>query len=158
MKYCRSCGAVIKDQDLFCSQCGKSAHSISPCRDLIPAAEGEPRDRFWCELAYMGFFFWLPLAFCKTGKYRTRSANQGLWALLLATASCTGIRLAGAVNALFADSLFGILSGGFYSLLFIIFLSFMLYLVWKCLYNVLQIHKGGDIAPILFFDEAAIIR
>lgn len=154
MKYCHACGAKMEDDDHYCRRCGKA----EPTGFLFSCIGKKTLDERLCQLAYGGFLFWIPLVFCKEEKYRIRSANQGLWALITATACCTGIRLAGAVNEFFAGSFLGILAGGLYALLFILFLSFMVFLMWKCLKNVLQIHKGEEIEPILFFDRAAIIR
>lgn len=158
MKYCSSCGAGMEDDDLYCPRCGKNVKEGHHKHYAPVSVEKEPREKLFCELAYVGFLFWLPLVFCKGDKYAKRSANQGLWAVITATVCCTAIRLVGAVNTFFAGSVLGFITGGIYSLLFIIFLSFMLFLMWKCLKNVFQIHKGGELESILFFDVAAIIR
>lgn len=158
MKYCWSCGTGMEDDDLYCPKCGKSVMGSHYKCSRPVSVEKEPREKLFCELAYVGFLFWLPLVFCKNEKYAKRSANQGLWAVITATVCCTAIRVAGAVNAFFAGGIWGFIAGGIYSLLFIMFLSFMLYLMWKCLKNVFQIHKGGELESVLFFDAAAIIR
>lgn len=158
MKYCWSCGTGMEDDDRYCPKCGKSVMGGHYKYSRPVSVEKEPREKLFCELAYVGFLFWLPLVFCKDEKYAKRSANQGLWAVITATVCCTAIRVAGAVNTFFAGGILGFIAGGIYSLLFIMFLSFMLYLMWKCLKNVFQIHKGGELESVLFFDAAAIIR
>lgn len=158
MKYCRFCGTGMEEEDFYCSKCGRSARSGHQKHPHSVNVEKEPREKLLCELAYAGFLFWLPLVFCKDEKYAKRSANQGLWATITATVCCTAIRIAGTVNNFFSGSIFGLITGGIYSLLFIIFLSFMLFLMWKCLKNIFQIHKGEELEPILFFDNIAIIR
>lgn len=157
MKYCSFCGAPMEDADRYCSRCGKA--DLGP---LHPAphhehhtAEKEPPEKLMCELAYAGFLFWLPLVFCKEEKYRLTCANQGLWALITATVCCTLIRVAGTINGWFAGSIVGLVTGGVYALLFMLFLAVMLFLVWKCLNNAFAIHKGGELEPILFFDRFA---
>lgn len=158
MKYCRFCGADMEDNDRYCPKCGKPAKDGYTRCSRPASEEKEPKEKLLCELAYSGFLFWLPLVFCKEEKYAKQSANQGLWAVIIATVCCTFIRLAGAVNNLFSGSFLGFITGSIYSLLFLVFLSFMLFLMWKCLKNIFQIHKGGELEPILFFDTAAIIR
>lgn len=158
MKYCRFCASEMEDNDYYCPKCGKPAQDSYPRYFQPVGAEKEPKEKLFCELAYLGFLFWLPLVFCKDEKYAKQSANQGLWAVIIATVCCTAIRIAGAVNTLFSGSTLGFITGSIYSLLFLVFLSFMLFLMWKCLKNVFQIHKGGELESILFFDTAAIIR
>lgn len=162
MKYCYFCGSEMEDGDFYCSKCGRAVradrhHHYNRHPNLI-SEEREPKEKLFCELAYTGFLFWLPLVFCKGERYAKCSANQGLWAVITAVVCCTAIRVAGAVNAFFAGGILGVITGSIYSLLFIIFLSFMLFLIWKCLKNVFQIHKGGELESILFFDAVAIIR
>lgn len=157
MKYCGFCGASMEDADLYCSRCGREKRQLDS-RVPRTSAEKEPFDRLVCELAYTGFLFWLPLIFCTEERYRLRSANQGLWALISATLCCTAIRGAGAINSWFSGTILGFVTGGVYALLFILFLSFMMFLMWKCLQNVFAIHRGQDVQPILFFDKAAILR
>ena len=152
----------MEDGDRYCAKCGRAAQADwpyhhAPHPDPVHA-EKEPKEKLLCELAYTGFLFWLPLVFCQGEKYARQSANQGLWAVITATVCCTAIRLAGAVNGIFAGSILSPMAGGIYSLLFIMFLSFMLLLLWTCLSNIFQIHKDGELEPILFFDSAAIIR
>lgn len=157
MKYCSFCGAHMEDADRYCSRCGKTELGTLH-RHEHRSMEKEPPERLMCELAYTGFLFWLPLVFCKDERYRLPCANQGLWALITATACCTLIRAAGTVNGWFAETVLGIVTGGLYALLFILFLSFMMFLLWKCLRNVFAVHNGEAVEPILFFDKAAILR
>ena len=72
--------------------------------------------------------------------------------------ACWGIQLLGAINELLAGGILGIISSGFYSLIFILFLAFMFYLAWHCVKNALAIHRGEEPAPILFFDQLPIIK
>ena len=149
----------MQTHDAFCRRCGKPfrahrAHHHASTHNL----EREPRERLFCELSYTGFLFWLPLVFCPDEPHAKTCANQGLWALIIATICCTVIRFAGAINTFFTGSLIGLLYGSIYALLFMVFLSFMLLLMWKCLKNAYQIHKGEAPESILFFDSMAIIH
>ena len=158
MKYCRFCGYGLEDNDFYCSKCGKRTEGYSYEAPRTPEVKKEPKEKLFCELAYTGFLFWLPLAFCKGERHAKQSANQGLWTLIAAIVCCTAIRMFGALNSLFSGTLFGAVTSGVYGLMFIVFLSFMLFLTIKCLKNAFQIHKGSELEPILFFDKAAIIR
>ncbi len=157
MKYCWSCGNAMEDEDSYCSKCGKPVEGVRPTPSAA-TREKEPANKLCCELAYFGFLFWLPLAFCKKDKYAVRSANQGLWVLITAVVCCTAIRILGAVNTFFSGHLIGVLTGGIYTLAFIVFISFMLYLMWRCLRNVLNIHSDREMEPVLFFDNIAFFR
>ena len=168
MRYCRFCGAGMEDGDCYCSKCGRAVqegqhdhhnhHNHHNHHPKPVCVEKEPTEKLLCELAYTGFLFWLPLVFCRDEKYAKQSANQGLWAVITATACCTAIQLADALNKLFAGSIIAPISAGIYSLLFIVFICFMLFLTGMCLRNVFQIHKDGELASILFFDSMAIFR
>lgn len=158
MKFCHKCGAMMEDHDCYCCRCGKAERKAELIYHNASNTGKETPDKLFCQLAYVGFLFWLPLVFCKNEEYGVRSANQGLWALIAATICCTAIRLAGAVNTFLAGSILGALFGGVYALMFILFLPFMFFLMWKCLRNVFQIHRGKQIEPILFFDRMALIR
>lgn len=147
----------MEDGDSFCSKCGKPVKGGNP-KHSAATREKEPANKLCCELAYSGFLFWLPLAFYRKDKYAARSANQGLWALITSVVCCTVIRILGAVNAFFSGNLIGVVTDGIYSLVFIAFLSFMLYLMWRCLRNVLNIHAGREMEPVLFFDEIAFFQ
>ena len=67
----------------------------------------EPRRRVFCELAYTGTLFWLPLLICPQEKYARYHANQGLWLLILSVVGCTAIRLLSALNRFLAGGAFG---------------------------------------------------
>ncbi len=111
-----------------------------------------------CELAYAGTLFWLPLVFCPGDENAKYYANQGLWVLILSVAACWGIRILELVNNVFAGMLLGIVSGGIYSLAFMLFLIFMLYLLVNCIKSVRDIHRDVKPKSILFFEERAIIK
>ena len=162
MKYCRFCGNEMDDADRFCAKCGQAVWESQPYHHSPPPApvhvEKEPKEKLFCELAYSGFLFWLPLVFCKEEKYARQSANQGLWALITAVVLCAAVKIAGAVSTFFASTIFGVFFSLFHSLSFAVFLVCMLCLTWKCVKNALRIHNGEELDPFLFFDRAAIIR
>lgn len=181
MKYCHHCGAPMEDEDAFCARCGTGAASNRPGRrnSGVHSASGihsssnihsdsgihsgpeihrEPVGKLCCELAYAGTHFWAPLLICPKEKYAKYCANQGLWVLILSAAACSLIRILGAVNELFLGSFPGILLGGIYSFLFLLFLAFMLYLLWNCVKNALAIHRDEEPEGILFFDRIRVIR
>ncbi len=157
MKYCWSCGNAMEDGDSYCSKCGKPTDGVHPNHSTVKR-ERKPANKLCCELAYFGFLFWLPLAFCRDDNYAARSANQGLWALITAVVCCAAIRILGAVNTFFSGGLIGVLTGGIYTLAFIVFISFMLYLMWRCLRNVLNIRHDREMEPVLFFDNIAFFK
>lgn len=157
MKYCWSCGNAMEDEDNYCSKCGKVVGNVTSTYS-VGKHEQDSANKLFCELAYFGFLFWIPLAFCRDNKYAARSANQGLWALITAVICCTAIRILGAINTLFSGSLIGVITGGIYTMAFIVFISFMLYLMWRCLRNVQNIQRGREMEPVLFFDTVAFFK
>ena len=114
--------------------------------------------KVFCELAYTGTLFWLPLLLCPREKYARYHANQGLWLLILSAAGCTAIRLLSALNRLLAGGLLGAVFRGLYSLLFLGFLFGMLFLLWSAVTRALAIHREEAPRPILFFEQAAILK
>ena len=163
MKYCHHCGAPMKDEDAFCARCGMEAGPEQSGRrepgiHSGPEIHREPAGKLCCELAYGGTLFWVPLLVCPKEKYARYCANQGLWVLILSVAACSLVRILGALNELFLGSLPGILLGGIYSFVFLLFLAFMLYLLWHCVKNALAIHRDEEPEGILFFDRIRMIR
>jgi hypothetical protein len=171
MCFCKYCDGKIDLEDAFCSHCGEKV-----VRDMTQGKEGvfsssssnnnmssvptqkEKLHRLCCELAYVGTLFWLPLVFCPQQKNAKYHANQGLWILILSVISCWGIRILRMINSVFAGSLFGIICNGIYSLFFILFLCFMMYLLVNCLKSARQVHQNIIPESILFFEERAIIK
>lgn len=158
MRYCSQCGSPMEDTDGFCSRCGAPLGGRHPHHPPHPAPNPEPIGKLGCELAYIGTLFWLPLLVCPKEKLARRSANQGLWILILSTVACVLIRLLGSVNSLLAGSIPGIIFGAFYALAFLLFLGFMFYLAFQCVRSALAIHRGETPDGILFFDRLPIIR
>lgn len=159
MKYCRHCGAPMEDTDSFCSQCGVRAicSTTFPCPPQQPP-KPEPLNKLSCELAYLGTLFWVPLLLTPKAPHAKRCANHGLWILILSTLACTGIRFLGAINEWSSGTLPGVIFGGIYSLAFLLFLCFMLYLLWLGTSNALAIHRGVSPDAILFFDQIPLIH
>lgn len=118
----------------------------------------EPMNKLMCELAYTGTLFWLPLLFCPDEKDAKYHANQGLWVLILATIACGGIRLLSMITQLAGGGIVGILMGGIYSLIFIVFLFVMMYLLWKVYQSAMRVHNDREPESILFFEDHSIIK
>lgn len=110
-----------------------------------------------CELAYVGTLFWLPLVTCPNNKNARFCANQGLWVLIAATIACTCVQVFENVNNFFTGAL-GIVWGGIYSLIFMLFLGFMMYLLCQGVKNAMMIHRDEEPQSILFFDRVRIIK
>lgn len=161
MNYCTACGAPVEHGSVFCSCCGhriepQGRQSAFPPRLEITCTE--PKSKLFCELAYSGTLFWLPLIACPGEKNVRYHANQGLWLLILSVMACTGIRLLSAINDLLAGGLLGVVFGGIYSLLFMVFLFGMLFLLWSAVTRAMAIHRGEKVKPILFFERVPIIH
>lgn len=175
MSYCKYCGTEIDSKDYFCSNCGKkierdeeqtinqgvvsiysSAYSGTGNNEI--PIKMKSTEKLCCELAYFGTLFWLPLVFCPKEKNAKYYANQGLWILILSVASCWGIRILGIIDSLVSGTIFGIIYGGFYSLISILFFIFMLYLFTNCLKSIKCVHRDEIPESILFFEERAIIK
>lgn len=164
--YCKNCGAKLNDQDNFCLKCAKgksqdaftiryenSSYSADPS-----IVQKEPIDKLFCELAYIGTLFWLPLINRRKDNIARYCANQGLWILILSVIACWLIQLAGMIRDLFVGGVSNVLASGIYSFLFMIFIIFMLFLAFSGFKNAMAIHRGEKPQPILFFDEHTIIR
>lgn len=161
MTYCSKCGCPMDENDKFCPRCGwkkQTDDTRSHTCGEQTYAEKESKEKLCCELAYSGTLFWLPLLICPKEKMTKFCANQGLWALILSVLACWIIQIAEAVNSIFAGTLIGVVSGGIYSLLFLVFLFFMVYLFINCVRSALAIHRGEKPGAILFFDKFAIIK
>lgn len=115
-------------------------------------------DRLCCELANSGVLFWLPLLACPHDRNAQYCANQGLWMLILFVPACWVIQIFGAVNRMTAHTLVGVIVSGVYALLHAAFLILMLYLLINCVRRAMAVYRGEFPAPILFFEERAIIR
>ncbi|MFA9378300.1 MAG: zinc-ribbon domain-containing protein [Lachnotalea sp.] len=165
MRYCKYCGIEIDTKDTFCSHCGKKIEqdveqAIKPGvegNDTVPIQK-KSTEKLCCELAYFGALFWLPLVFFPKEKNAKYYANQGLWILILSVVSCWGIRILGMINRIISGSILGIIFGGIYSLIFILFLIFMFYLFVNCLKSAMRVHRDEIPDSILFFEERAIIK
>lgn len=118
----------------------------------------EPMNKICCELAYTGTLFWLPLLACPKDRKAKYCANQGLWILILSVLSCWLIQILGTVKEMLGGGLLGILTGGIYSLFFMLFLFWMIYLLMNCVKSAVAIHKDERPESILFFQERAIIK
>lgn len=161
MTYCSRCGCPLDARDRFCPRCGRKKQCNEKENHTYreqPYVEKESKEKLCCELAYSGTLFWLPLLVCPKEKMTRYCANQGLWALILSILACWIIQIADGVNRLFTGTLIGIVSGGIYSLLFLVFLSFMVYLFINCVRSALAVHRGEKPGTILFFDKFAIIK
>lgn len=159
MKFCIRCGAPVEAEDRFCSKCGhRVPGSAANLSDALAGATKEPRHKLFCELAYTGTLFWLPLLTCPELKNARYYANQGAWLLILSVLACTSIRLLSAINDLLSGGLLGAVFGGIYSLLFILFLFGILFLLWSAVTRVIAIHRDEKVKPILFFDQVQIIQ
>lgn len=159
MKFCTHCGAPVESEDIFCSKCGRKVSGRADERSNGPeGGEREPQRKVSCELAYTGTLFWLPLLICPHEKYARYHANQGLWLLILSVLGCTAIRLLSALNRFLAGGLLGAVFGGIYSLLFLGFLFGMLFLLWSAVTRAMAIHRREAPRPILFFEQAAILK
>lgn len=110
------------------------------------------------ELAHSGILFWLPLVSCPNDPAARRSANTGLWLLIVGTISNFGICILNSVNGAFPHGLLHVLVSGVYSLAFMIYVLWMLYLGWKNVKSVLAIHQGREHNEFPFFSENPIIR
>ena len=76
----------------------------------------------------------------------------------LSAAGCTAIRLLSALNRMLVGGLLGAVFGGLYSLLFLGFLFGMLFLLWSAVTRAMAIHREEAPRPILFFEQAAILK
>lgn len=92
--YCAYCGAQITGEAAFCPECGKPTAACQPhefdYHYEISAARSRKRETpknrslpFYCSLAYLPTFFWLPLAFDGDSERSRTCANQGAWITLL---------------------------------------------------------------------------
>lgn len=157
MSYCRYCGAPLSLSDAFCPKCGAKAveNNVNMGTD---AYEENQKENVCCELAYTGFLFWIPLVVCPKHRYAKYCANQGIWLLILSVLACTVIRILSGANELLSGGGIGIIAGGVYSLIHMLFLLFMLCMVWQCIRNVMAVHRGGNPKAIFFFDLIRIIQ
>lgn len=163
---CKKSGTKLDAYDRFCSSCGTRTYQDLRSKDYPKVSysqnhsvsQKEPADKLFCELAYVGTLFWLPLLFCPNSKRSRYCANQGLWILILSVLACWFIQLAGMIRDLFVGGIGSVLAGGIYSFLLVIFLFFMIYLAFNAFRNVMSIHRGEKPQPIMFFDERAIIK
>ncbi len=118
----------------------------------------EPLNKLMLELAYTGPLFWLPLLVCPREKDAKYHANQGLWVLIMAAVACTGICLMSMLTSWVGGGIAGILLGGIYALLYIVFLMAMLYLLWSVYDRAMRIHGNKKPHSILFFENHPIIK
>lgn len=61
MKYCQHCGAAVSGHDRFCAECGKALFTNKSTMKTRNTFYEEPKEKLFCELAYSGFGFFLPL-------------------------------------------------------------------------------------------------
>ncbi len=166
MNYCKHCGAVLEEQDTFCARCGIRINDnaneaggeifyVHP--DEIPRQK-EPPQKLFCELAYSGILFWLPLMTCPQNEYAKHSANQGLWVLIVSAVACTAIQILGVVKGFLAGWGLGLLFNGIYALLFMMFLFFMFFIAYKCYRCAMAVHYDREPESILFFGQYPIIK
>lgn len=151
MAFCKHCGARLEEQDTYCPVCGTPTGGAEGSARLMRKEGREPRDKLFCELAYSGLLFWLPIAAGARHEHAEWCAKQGLWALILATIACTGIRLLRWLANLLSV---GVLAGpahSVYALAFLLFLLFMLFLTYRCYCAAMAIHRDQKPEALLFF-------
>lgn len=150
MAFCKNCGAELGENDVFCSNCGTHTASGAPTThrptgyyqpyDTVHVETiKEPKDKLFCELAYSGLLFWLPLAAKTDHPYARFCAGQGLIAVIFATIAC----ICNSAVQWVLGTLFGWLpfSHVLTSLAFMAFLFFMLFLTYRCVKGALAIHN-----------------
>lgn len=159
MGFCTHCGNHLGEADRFCERCGAPATprvrpAVAAAVVAVPAEE--PREKLYCELAYTGALFWVPLILCPGEKNARFHANQGLWVLIVATIACSAVSALGAVSGALTGAA-GAAFGAVHALGYAVFLPFMAYLLWSCVTRALAIHRDESARPILFFDRLTLI-
>ena len=178
---CRRCWSFMDEGASYCGVCGASVvpagvSGVSGTSGQRAASRGsgaggdaavagaparpavKPTARLGCELAYSGVLFWVPLVVCPGERNARFCANQGAWALLLAVVACALMGLVGAADAALAGEVVGVLFDGVRPLAWVVFLTFMGMLAWRCSQSAMAIHCGERPESIWFFDEARIIK
>lgn len=115
------------------------------------------RNKLICEFAHSGILFWLPLVSCPDYERAKSSANTGLWLLIAGTGARLIMLLFEAINAAFPAGILHVIVSGVYSLIFMIYILFMLYLAWKNIRTVCAIHRGEGSNEFEFFSAHPII-
>lgn len=164
--YCKKCGAKLKENVHFCSNCTTSASQESRENHYAKVSYSQNRsstkkksfNKLCCELAYTGTLFWMPLLSRSKENITWYCANQGLWMLILSAVACWILRMVGWIRSLFTGSIGSAFAGQIYAFVFMIFIIFMAYLAFSGFKSAMAIHRGEHPQPILFFDQYAIIK
>lgn len=157
--FCKHCGAPLEEQDAYCPNCGSKTATGAPGIDplgRVPRASvpaWEPKEKLFCELAYSGLLFWLPIAAGVKHEHAPFCAKQGFQALVLATAACMGIQIIQWMTDLLSV---GLLTGAarlISVLAFMLFLFFLLFLTYRCFSAAMAIHRDQKPEELLPFLE-----